>query len=132
MNTQEKAVVELEKRFWQSLVDEDADTAVSMLTEPALMVSPMGVMKFSHDRYRQMAEQGSMTVKDYQLSDMEVVFPSDDCAVLTYKVKQTLAPRGKPGELIQHMADSSTWVRHNGSWLCAMHTETPMEKSGAH
>jgi ketosteroid isomerase-like protein len=133
MNTREKTVVELEQRFWRSLVEEDADTAVSLLTEPALMVSPMGVMKFDHDRYRQMATQGSMTVQDYQLRDMEVVFPSDDVAVLTYKVRQTLATRGKPGVVTQEMADSSTWVRHDGSWLCAVHTETPMEKaSGPH
>lgn len=132
MNTREKAVVELERRFWQSLVDEDTDTACSLLTEPALMVSPMGVMTFDHDRYRQMATQGSMTVKEYQLSDMEVVFPSDDVAMLTYKVRQKLATRGKPGTETQDMSDTSTWIRHGDSWRCAMHTETPVARRSAH
>jgi hypothetical protein len=130
MDTREKDVIELEKRFWRSLVEEDADTAVSLLTEPALMVSPMGVMTFDHDRYRQMATQGSMTVKDYQLSDMEVVFPSEDVAMLTYKVRQTLVERGKAGDVTQEMTDTSTWIRHDGSWLCAMHTETPVAAGG--
>jgi hypothetical protein len=126
MKTHNEELFELEERFWQSLVDEDADTATSLLTEPALMVSPMGVMKFDHDRYREMAENGSMVLENYKLSDMDVTFPSDDVAVITYKVKQTLGTRGKPEKTTQEMADSSVWVRSNGSWLCAMHTETPV------
>jgi len=126
METHDRELVDLEKRFWQSLVDEDADTAVSMLTEPALMVSPMGVLKFDHRGYRQMAEKGSMVLQDYQLRDMQVTFPTEDVAVLTYKVKQTLGTRGKNEREVQEMADSSVWVRSNGSWLCAMHTETPI------
>jgi hypothetical protein len=126
MRTRDKELVDLEERFWQSIVDEDADTAVSLLAEPALMVSPMGVMKFDHDTYREMAEKGSMIVEDYKLSDMEVTFPSADVAVLTYKVRQTLSTRGKHDATTQEMADSSVWVRSNGSWLCAMHTETPV------
>lgn len=126
MNTHDSELVDLEKRFWQALVDEDADTAVSLLTEPALMVSDHGVMKFDHDTYRQMAEKGPMVLKDFSLSDMQVEFPTEDVAVLTYKVDQTIATRGKPGQTTQKMADSSTWVRQDGSWRCVMHTETPL------
>ena len=49
-------LISLEKKFWQSMVDEDTDTALSMLDEPALMVSSHGAMQFDHAGYRRMAE----------------------------------------------------------------------------
>lgn len=116
---------ELEKKFWDSIVDEDTDTATSLLTEPAFMVSEHGAFKFDHARYRQMAEQGSMVVKSYEITDLEAVFPSPDTAILTYKVRQVLRPREGSDEITQDMADTSVWVRGQGGWKCAMHTESP-------
>lgn len=132
MQTANHDVIALENRFWQSLVDEDTDTALSLLDEPALMVSPHGTVQFDHQQYRQMAEQGSLVVKAFELSDVSVVFPRDDTAVVTYKVKQTLAPRGKSNVMEQQMADSSVWTRKDGQWLCAMHTETPLDAQPQH
>jgi hypothetical protein len=124
-----KTLIDLEKRFWQSMVDQDTDAALAMLDQPALMVSSHGAMKFDHAAYRQMAERGSMVLKSYQLSDIDVVFPADDTAILTYRVKQAMSPRGKSESVTQEMADSSTWVRKSGQWQCVMHTETPIDKN---
>ncbi len=71
MPTPNKTLIDLETKFWQSMVDNDSDTAVDMLTEPALMVSPHGAMKFDHATYRKMADQGPVVVKSFELSDME-------------------------------------------------------------
>lgn len=127
MQTASRELMDLENRFWQSMVDEDTDTALSMLDEPALMVSSHGTMQFDHAGYRRMAEQGSMVIKSFELSDMNVVFPTEETAVLTYHVKQALAQRGQTQEVKQEMADSSVWTRKDGSWKCVMHTETAVE-----
>ena len=127
MQTASRELMDLENRFWQSMVDEDTDTALSMLDEPALMVSSHGTMQFDHAGYRRMAEHGSMVIKSFELSDMNVVFPTEETAVLTYHVKQALAQRGQTQEMEQEMADSSVWTRKDGSWRCVMHTETPVE-----
>ncbi len=117
-------LVDLENRFWASMRDQDTDTALSLLDEPALMISSHGAMKFDHAGYRRMAEKGTMVVKDYDLSDMQVHFASEDTAVLFYKVKQILSPRDVSADITQQMMDSSTWVRKDGEWRCVMHTET--------
>jgi len=122
-------LIALEKRFWQSMVDEDTDTALSMLDEPALMVSSHGAMQFDHAAYRRMAEQGTMVIKSFELSDMNVLFPNEDLAVLTYRVKQAMARRGKSDAIEQEMADSSVWARKEGRWRCVMHTETPVDSA---
>ena len=125
MTTPTKTLVDLETKFWQSMVDEDTDAALAILTEPALMVSAHGAMKFDHEGYRKMAEQGSMVVTSFEFSDMEVVFPNEKTAILTYRVKQGVATRGNGKTSVQQMNDTSTWIRVGQHWKCVMHTETP-------
>jgi ketosteroid isomerase-like protein len=128
MPTTDNTLIALEKKFWQAMVDEDADTAVGMLDEPALMVSAHGALQFDREQYRKMAEEGPMVIKSFELSDMQVMYPNDDTAVLTYRVKQALAGREDGAkEIEQEMADSSVWLRKDGEWLCVMHTETEVD-----
>jgi hypothetical protein len=130
MTTFAKTLIDLETKFWQSMVDQDTDAALQLLHEPAMMASSHGAMKFDHAGYRKMAEQGSMVVTSFALSDVEVVFPSETTAVMTYRVKQTVASRegGKSGkDTIQDMSDTSTWVYVDKRWQCVLHTESLLE-----
>lgn len=122
-------LIELERKFWQSLVREDTDAALSLLDQQALMVSAHGAMRFDHMQYRQMAQQGPMVVKDFRLGDIDVLQPTEDMAVLTYRVRQSVGPRGGDGKgTTQDMVDSSTWVRKEDQWQCVAHTETPLDQ----
>jgi hypothetical protein len=128
--TPTQTLIDLETKFWQSMVNQDIEAALALLHEPALMVSGHGAMKFDHAGYRRMAEQDSMVLTSFELSDIEVVFPNDDTGLLTYRVKQAMAPRGeKSGGAAQVMNDTSTWVREGDGWKCVMHTETALAKS---
>ncbi len=62
---------------------------------------------------------------------MEVVFPNESTAILTYRVKQDVKPRGQSKVTVQEMNDTSTWVQTGKRWQCAMHTETPVGAKGA-
>jgi ketosteroid isomerase-like protein len=125
MQTPAKTIVDLERKFWQSMVEQDTDTALDMLCEPALMVSPHGAMKFDHDEYRKMAEQGSLVLTAFELSNMQIVFPNENTAVLTYHARQRLIPRGAGNAVTQEMNDTSTWIWTIDGWKCVIHTETP-------
>ena len=75
-----------------------------------------------------------MVVTAFALSDIEVSFPSETTAVMTYRVKQTVAPReGGRGGLgtVREMSDTSTWVDVGQRWQCVLHTESPMEAKPA-
>ena len=78
MPAAEKELIALETRFWQSMVDQETEVALELLSDPALMVSSHGSMKFDHAGYRKMAEQGTMVVTAFEFSDMQVVFPVPD------------------------------------------------------
>jgi len=127
MHNPSSTLIDLERKFWQSMVDHDTDVALDLLCEPALMVSSHRAMKFDHAGYRKMADHGSMVVNSFEFSDMEVVFPTDATAILSYRVKQGVAPRGKGTTTEQEMHDTSTWVKTDQGWRCAMHTETAGE-----
>jgi hypothetical protein len=46
----------------------------------------------------------------------------NDVAIVAYDVHEDLTVDGKRVSL--DAADTSTWVRRSGSWVCALHTES--------
>ena len=131
MAATEQQLIDLETKFWQSMVDQKTDIALGLLNEPALMVSQHGAMQFDHAGYRKMAEQGSMVVTSFEFDDMKVMMPNPSTAILTYRVTQEVAPRGKGKSTTTEMNDSSTWVKSGNDWKCVMHTESPVAKETA-
>lgn len=115
-------IEKLEHAFWKSIVDDKPGVATDLLTEPALMVSGHGAMCFDHAGYTRMANDAKYRLLDYDISGMQVSFPSDEAAIATYHVHQTMEMDGKPMEM--DAIDSSTWVKLGGEWKCAAHTES--------
>ncbi len=62
------------------------------------------------------------TLDDFELNDdVKVRLLREDVAVLAYKVHEELTVDGKSVKL--DASDTSTWVRRDGRWFCALHTE---------
>ena len=117
-----KEITALETSFWQSMVDKDADKAMTMIADECLIAGPQGAMKIDPAKYGEMTRQGKWTLESFEFSDVNVVFPSDDVAVIAYKVHQK-GTMGD-GDMDMNCADASTWVKSGGNWKCALHTET--------
>ena len=126
MQQHPQTIIDLETKFWQSMVDQDVGTAVDLLIEPALTVSGYGILKFDRDGYRRMADQGPMVVTSFELSDFEVLFPNDTTAVVAYRARQGVGKRGQKESAVQEVSDTSTWVLDGDRWRCVLHTETPV------
>lgn len=64
----------------------------------------------------------SYTLDRFELKDgAQVRLLGDDVAIVAYQVHEELTVEGKRVTL--DAADASTWVRRDGRWLCALHTE---------
>ena len=121
--TQRRREIErLETAFWQSMVDGEPAVATGMLTEPALMVSGHGLLKFDHAAFEKMATKDTSRLTGFEFSDFDVVFPTQDVAVASYRVRQDLEAEGKSRS--EEVFDSSTWVRLGDDWKCVAHTES--------
>jgi hypothetical protein len=120
----ETTIIELERKFWQSLVDKDADAAVAMLDDKSVVTGAQGLALLSHDDYRGMAKQGHSlwSLRSFKLDDVKVTFPTEDVAVIAYKVTEEMEVEGEP--LTLRAADATTWVRKGGKWLATLHTES--------
>ncbi len=120
--TPQSEIERLERHFWQSLVDDDPRAATALLTDTALMASGHGAMSFDHAGYMKMATDPKHKLLAFEFKDMHVLFPRDDVAIATYRVHQRFTLDGKPVEM--DAVDSSTWVKIDGAWKCAAHTES--------
>jgi uncharacterized protein (TIGR02246 family) len=115
-------ILALEHRFWQTMIDKDAAAGAALCAEPCIVTGGQGVGRIDRKTFTKMMEGGTWTLRAYSFSDVKVEKFSDDVAVIAYKVREELTVDGKP--LTMDAADASTWVRRDGQWLCALHTES--------
>ena len=120
--TVETELLDLEKRYWQALKDQDVDTAVRLTDEPCIVTGAQGVGAIDRKTLGAMIKAASYTLHHFELKEgAQVRLLGDDVAIVAYEVHEELTVEGKP--VAFDAADSSTWVRRDGRWLCALHTE---------
>jgi hypothetical protein len=102
--------------------DKDVQGALALTHDPCIVTGPQGVASIDKDKFAEMMAAGQWTLHDFELRDVQVQHLSDDVAIIGYKVKENMTVDGKPVTL--EAADASTWVRKDGRWLCALHTES--------
>jgi len=122
-----QTIVDLETRFWKALVDKDTARAAALIADECLITGPSGAMRINPDKYTQMMKDGHWTLETFEFSDLKVIFPAEDTAVVAYKVHQKGDLKGKPMDL--QCADSTAWVKDGRAWKCALHTETILEQA---
>ena len=125
MTTQsvEQDLIVLEQRYWQALKDKDVETALSLTDEPCIVTGAQGVGRVDKRAYASMMENATWTIDDFRIGDdVQVRMLGDDAAVLAYTVHEELTVDGE--SVTFDAADASTWVRRDGRWLCALHTES--------
>ena len=125
MTTDKQQIIDQEKRFWTSMKDKDVKTAQSMIHEDCLITGPMGTMRVGPEKYAEMTREGRWRLDNFEFTDVDVTFPTDDVAVIAYKVHQTGEMEGKPMDL--NAADSTTWVRDGQDWKVVLHTESMLQ-----
>ncbi|HEY5949083.1 MAG TPA: nuclear transport factor 2 family protein [Kofleriaceae bacterium] len=114
----------LERRYWDAVQRKDATEAVSLSDQDCIVVGAQGVGSVSREQLGKMLQQASYELKQYAFDDkkFQVRQIADDVAIVAYEVREDLIVDGKAESLVAY--DSSVWVKRNGRWLCALHTES--------
>ena len=120
----EQKIIDLEQKFWRTMVERNTEASVAMLPEKSIVAGAQGAALLTRDDYRGMAKEGDRLwrLKSFRLEDVKVIFPTEDVAVIAYIVTEEMEVEGQP--LTLKAADATTWVRQNGEWLAALHTES--------
>jgi ketosteroid isomerase-like protein len=115
-------ILALEHKFWQSMIDKDAQAGAALTAEPCLVTGAQGVGRIDRKTFAKMMTGATWTLHKYEFTDVKVERAADNVAVIAYKVREELTVDGKP--LTLEAADASTWVRDGDGWVCALHTES--------
>ena len=121
--TIEKELVELETQYWQAIKDKDTDTAMQLTDDTCIVAGAQGAASIDRKAFAGMLNSPTWTLNDFEfIGDVIARAVTDDVAIVTYQVREELTVEGQP--LTLEAADASTWVRRDGRWLCALHTES--------
>src|SRR5215467_7147885 len=115
-------LLNLENQFWQCMKDKNVAKALEMTDDPCIVTGAQGVAQIDKKTFARLMETGTWVLHDFEIHDAKVQQLSDDVAIIGYKVREKLTVDGKP--LTMDAADASTWVRKDGRWVCALHTES--------
>ena len=117
----EKELLELEQQYWQAIKDGNAALSARLSDETCIVTGAQGAGQISRATLEKMFAGASWKLTAFELSSPIVRLLTDDVAVIAYKVREELVVDGRPLTLDAY--DSSTWVRRNGRWVSAVHTE---------
>jgi hypothetical protein len=120
--TIENELVDIERQYWQAIKDKDVNAAMQLTDDQCVVAGASGVASINREAFAGMLNSSDWTLNEFEfVGDVEVRALTDDVAIVAYKVKEQLTVEGKP--LTLEAADASTWVRREGRWVCALHTE---------
>jgi len=122
--TRTKELLDYERRFWDAMREKDGEAAAEMTHDSCIVVGAQGVSAVDKDTMARLTIEGDWEIEKYTFdeSSAQVQFLNDDVALVAYNVKEKLTVDGKPVNLDAN--DASVWIRKNGEWQCAMHTES--------
>jgi uncharacterized protein (TIGR02246 family) len=118
----EKELSKLENDYWQAIKDRNGDAATRLTDESCIVTGAQGVGRIDRKTLGAMMKGAPYELENYEVSDMQIRMLRDDVAIVAYKVREELTVDGKP--VTFDAADASTWVKRDGQWVCALHTES--------
>jgi uncharacterized protein (TIGR02246 family) len=123
--TKEQELIETEQHFWDAMKNKDGDAASRLTDDGSIVVGAQGVSKIDRKSMAKMTSEGKWELKEFSFDEKtrQVRFLTDDIAIVAYSVNEKLVVEGKPLQFDAH--DSSVWIRRDGEWRCALHTESP-------
>lgn len=112
----------LERRFWDAMKDRDGASAMDLSGDPTVVVGAQGTGEIPRQALGAMLEAPTWQLLSYEIEDLIVREVAPDTVITAYKVTEELTVEEKPLTLVAY--DSGVWVERDGTWVCALHTES--------
>jgi hypothetical protein len=95
-----------------------------MTDDKCIVVGAQGVSSIDGRSMGKMTAEGKWELQKYTFNDQtkQIRFINDDMAIIGYTVNERIVVEGKTIDIEAN--DSSVWIRRDGSWKCALHTES--------
>ena len=96
IDSRERELLELEKRFWDTMKTKDGRTAGQMTDDGCIIVGAQGVSAIDGASMEKMMADGKWELKQYDFDEknVQVKFVADDVAIVAYKVNERVVVDG--------------------------------------
>ena len=123
-STHEQELVDVERRFWNAMKEKDAAAASELTDEQCVIVGAQGVSAIDAQTMAKLTSEGQWELEQYSFDEQkrQIRFLTDDIAIVAYPVRERVIVDGETLPVVAN--DSSVWVRRDGQWRCALHTES--------
>lgn len=121
----ETHILELEKEYWQAMESRDYETVKRLTRFPCLVAGKYGIRKVDEPSFKSMFNSSeNMDLRVIDISAVHAQQINTQTAIIAYQIQQEYRIDGQNSRF--NCACTSTWVKENKEWLCAMHTETEL------
>lgn len=121
----ETEIIELEKEYWQAMEDRDFGTIKRLTRFPCLVAGKNGIRQVDETTFKTMFDSSEgVKLKVLEIKSEESQVIQGQTAVVAYLIKMEYVATGEKTSF--NCACTSTWIKENEEWICAMHTETEL------
>jgi len=123
-STHEQELVDVERRFWNAMKEKDAAAASAMTDDQCVIVGAQGVSAIDAKTMAKLTSEGQWELEQFSFDEQkrQIRFLTDDIAIVAYPVRERVVVDGETLPVVAN--DSSVWIRRDGQWRCALHTES--------
>lgn len=123
----ENKILELEKKYWKAMETRDFDTVKTLTHFPCIVAGKDGVRSVDESSFKKMFDSGEgRHLKVLNISDVESEIIGEDNAIIAYLIELEFGVDDQ--KISEKCACTSTWVKEDKNWVCAMHTESDLRK----
>lgn len=121
----ETEIFELEKKYWQGMEDHEYETVKNLTYFPCIIAGKNGVHEVDETNFKKMFESGDGDkIKVLGFSDVKSQRFIGTTEVIAYIIELQDIKQNK----MMKCACTSTWIKENNNWTCALHTEAELSE----
>lgn len=123
----EMQIIELEKKYWQAMENHDYETVKKLTHFPCIIAGKSGLQSVDESMFKKMFESvDGDKIKVLRIFDTETRLLTENTAVTAYLIE--LGMTDDKQNKTMKCACTSTWIKENNNWVCALHTETELSE----
>lgn len=123
----ETQIIELEKKYWKAMENHDYEMVKNLTLFPCIIASKNGIQSVDESKFKKMFESGDGDkIKVVNISDVESKLITENTAIIGYQIE--LGIGGDKQNSSMKCACTSTWIKQNNHWVCALHTEAELSQ----
>ena len=120
-------IIELEKKYWQGMENHDYETVKNLTHFPCIIAGKTGLQSVDQATFKKMFDSADGNkIKVLNISDVETQLLAENTAVTAYQIELEMADHKQNTPM--KCVCTSTWIKENNNWVCALHTETELSQ----